>query len=235
MNLELATFEEFAPWLVVFAVMFAIAVLVDLAWSAGRFRRWVDRRLVDLTAAVAAISLEDDVDAELDRELAEIREQLMSLRGAVGASETHLSDSMRSVAQETEALVVWRLKKPSGANKPHGACLNLIEDKFETLDNFKEEFSSVAMSIQGSGWVYLSNKGDIKTIENHQIKNDIALLVDWWEHAWALDYQSDKRKYLQNIWKIIDWSVVNDRINVAPKRARKEALRSLYKISLKKV
>ena len=107
MNLELATFEEFAPWLVVFAVMFAIAVLVDLAWSAGRFRRWVDRRLVDLTAAVAAISLEDDVDAELDRELTAIRDQLTSLRGAVGASETHLSDSMRSVAEGTEALMAW--------------------------------------------------------------------------------------------------------------------------------
>lgn len=128
-----------------------------------------------------------------------------------------------------------QLKKPSGANKPYGACLALIENKFETFDNFKEEFSSVAMSIQGSGWVYLSSKGEIKTIKNHQIKNDIALLVDWWEHAWALDYQSDKRKYLQNIWKIIDWSVVNDRINIAPKKARKEALNSLYKLSLKKV
>jgi Fe-Mn family superoxide dismutase len=40
----------------------------------------------------------------------------------------------------------------------------------------------------------------------------IALLIDWWEHAWALDYQQNKAKYLNNIWRIIDWSVVNDRL-----------------------
>ena len=53
---------------------------------------------------------------------------------------------------------------------------------------------------------------EIKTIVNHEIKNDIALLVDWWEHAWVLDYQHDKGKYLDNIWRIIDWEVVNARL-----------------------
>jgi Fe-Mn family superoxide dismutase len=38
------------------------------------------------------------------------------------------------------------------------------------------------------------------------------LLVDWWEHAWALDYGTDKKKYLQNIWRIINWEYVNRRI-----------------------
>ena len=58
----------------------------------------------------------------------------------------------------------------------------------------------------------MSNHGAIKTIKNHAIRQDIALLVDWWEHAWALDYQADKAKYLNNIWRIIDWSVVNQRV-----------------------
>ena len=39
------------------------------------------------------------------------------------------------------------------------------------------------------------------------------MIVDWWEHAWALDYQHDKTKYLKNIWKIINWDIVNERIN----------------------
>jgi superoxide dismutase len=54
--------------------------------------------------------------------------------------------------------------------------------------------------------------GDIKTIANHAVRTDICVLVDWWEHAWALDYQSDKEKYLDNIWKIIDWNVCNERL-----------------------
>jgi superoxide dismutase len=36
------------------------------------------------------------------------------------------------------------------------------------------------------------------------------VLVDWWEHAWALDYQADKKKYLENQWKIINWEHVNE-------------------------
>ena len=70
------------------------------------------------------------------------------------------------------------------------------------------------MGIQGSGWVYLAKNGEIKTIKNHQIKNDIILLIDWWEHAWALDYQSDKKKYLENQWKIINWNVISARVGL---------------------
>jgi len=38
------------------------------------------------------------------------------------------------------------------------------------------------------------------------------VLVDWWEHAWSLDYQWDKERYLDKIWLIIDWDVVNERL-----------------------
>ena len=69
-----------------------------------------------------------------------------------------------------------------------------------------------AMKIQGSGWVYLSTSGDIKTIANHAVRTDICCLVDWWEHAWALDYQADKEAYLNNMWKIINWDVCNERL-----------------------
>jgi superoxide dismutase, Fe-Mn family len=105
-----------------------------------------------------------------------------------------------------------QLKPPKGANKPKGAILELIENKFKSYDDFKAAVKENAMKIQGSGWIYLSTSGDIKTIPNHQVRNDIALLIDWWEHVWALDYQWDKEKYLDNIWKIIDWDVVNQRL-----------------------
>ena len=82
----------------------------------------------------------------------------------------------------------------------------------DTYDDFKEAFKEEAMKIQGSGWIYLSTNGDIKTIKNHAVRTDICVLVDWWEHAWALDYQSDKEKYLDNIWKIINWDVCNERL-----------------------
>lgn len=101
---------------------------------------------------------------------------------------------------------------PKSSNKPTEASLELIESKFKSWDKFKDEFLKTAMSIQGSGWVYLSKSGEIKTIKNHEIKQDIIMLIDWWEHSWYLDYGTDKEKYLNNMWKIVDWQVVNTRL-----------------------
>jgi superoxide dismutase len=69
-----------------------------------------------------------------------------------------------------------------------------------------------AMKLQGSNWIYLSRSGQIKTIRNHQKRTDIILLIDWWEHAWVNDYGSDKKKYFDNIWRIMNWETINRRI-----------------------
>lgn len=105
-----------------------------------------------------------------------------------------------------------QLQPPKGANRPNGPILTQIEEKFKTYDDFKDQFIDKAMSIQGSGWCYLSTSGEIKIIRNHAIRNDICMLVDMWEHSWLLDYEWDKQKYLNNIWKIINWTVCSDRL-----------------------
>ena len=104
-----------------------------------------------------------------------------------------------------------QFKVPKGANRPKGAVAQLIEDKFKTYEDFQAALKEQALKIQGSGWIYLSTAGEIKTIKNHAVRTDIALLIDWWEHAMS-DYQWDKERYLNNIWKIIDWNVINERL-----------------------
>lgn len=105
-----------------------------------------------------------------------------------------------------------QFQEPRNGNRPTGSSLALIESRWDSWDNFKSEFLKEAMTIQGSGWVYMSRSGDIKIIKNHQIRRDIALLIDWWEHSYYTDYGPDKPAYLNNIWRIIDWSVVNSRL-----------------------
>jgi len=105
-----------------------------------------------------------------------------------------------------------QLRAPKGANRPRGAVLELIENNFKTYEDFKIQFKEVAMAIQGSGWSYLSTSGTIKTIPNHQVRTDIALLLDMWEHAWSLQYKWDKEAYIDSFWKIVNWNVVNERL-----------------------
>jgi len=104
-----------------------------------------------------------------------------------------------------------QFRKVRNNNKPNGPIEGFIKKHFKSWDDFKEQFEVEAMKIQGSGWVYLAYDGTIKTIKNHEVRNDILLLVDWWEHAWILDYGTDKKKYLKEQWKIINWNVINTR------------------------
>lgn len=104
-----------------------------------------------------------------------------------------------------------QFRSPQDSGTPNGPVLNLIKRKYGWWKDFKEQFKEEALKIQGSGWIYLSFSGDIKTIVNHEVRDDILFIIDWWEHAWALDYQADKKQYLENSWKIMNWSHINTR------------------------
>jgi superoxide dismutase len=54
----------------------------------------------------------------------------------------------------------------------------MINAKFGSWEEFTAEFQKQAMTVQGSGWVYLARSGDIKIIPNHQVRDDILILVD---------------------------------------------------------
>lgn len=111
---------------------------------------------------------------------------------------------------------IWwtQFQSPKNQNNPKGSSLTFIEKYFGSFYDFKDSIISEALKLQGSGWVYLSKSGNIKMIKNHEIKNDIVLLIDMWEHAYFLDYPADKNTYLKSIWKCINWSNINDRINL---------------------
>jgi Fe-Mn family superoxide dismutase len=112
-------------------------------------------------------------------------------------------------------LLFTQYQAPATSNTPDGPVGEFITKHFKTFEKFKEAFQKEAMSVQGSGWVYLARNGTIKTIKNHEIKLDIILLIDWWEHSYVLDYLADKKSYLNNQWKIMNWNVISARIGLA--------------------
>ena len=108
-----------------------------------------------------------------------------------------------------------QLKKPAGSNTPSGSILELIKDKYSDYKKFQEELVKTAMGIQGSGWVYLSKKGELKTTPNQSYKKDVLMPIDMWEHSFS-DYTTEgkecKKKYLTSVMKIINWEVINNRL-----------------------
>lgn len=108
-------------------------------------------------------------------------------------------------------LYFTQFRSPRTNNEPNGPVGGMIKSRYKSWEDFKEAFKTAALKLQGSGWVYLSRDGSIKTIQNHAVRPDILILVDMWEHAYQMDYGTHKEKYLDNIWRVFDWNSINTR------------------------
>lgn len=107
----------------------------------------------------------------------------------------------------------WSVLKPySDNNEPTAKMMDLFSDRYGSFNKFKNVWIEKALSLEGSGWIMLSEHGDIFIVENHMIKSNI-LLIDLWEHA-SVDYDFNKEKFLTDFWKIIDWNIVETRLDV---------------------
>ena len=112
----------------------------------------------------------------------------------------------------------WNTMKPGGSNEPVGELKEAIDKKFGSFENFKKEFEAAGKGQFGSGWAWLVlNDGELEVIATKNQDNPIlegkqAILGnDVWEHAYYLDYQNARPKYLEEWWKVVNWDVIEER------------------------
>ncbi len=106
-------------------------------------------------------------------------------------------------------------------DEPMGTLRAEIERNFGSLDRFKREFSQAATSVEGSGWAVLTYCNATKRllivqIEKHNVnvipKVPILMALDVWEHAYYLDYENERAKFVDAFWKIVNWTEVNRKL-----------------------
>lgn len=108
---------------------------------------------------------------------------------------------------------------PKGGGEPKGELAKAIKEQFGSFENFKKEFSDAAVTLFGSGWVWLSKDKDGKlhiTKEpngGNPVKSGLTPLLglDVWEHAYYVDYRNRRGDHINEVWKIIDWPAVEAR------------------------
>jgi Fe-Mn family superoxide dismutase len=109
----------------------------------------------------------------------------------------------------------WKCMGPQkDTRQPDGNLLQALEGTFETMDKFKSEFQKKGESFFGVGWLWLvSNpKGVLSLVTTRDAKNPLRdglnpiLVCDLWEHAYYLDYQNLRSKYLNSFFDIINWN-----------------------------
>ena len=113
-----------------------------------------------------------------------------------------------------------QFRSPQENNVPTGKIAELIDRQFGSFETFKAEFEKKGATLFGSGWVWLSAdlEGQLYITQEINAGNPVTkgltplLTFDVWEHAYYLDYQNQSPSHLAALWQIINWDVVNDRI-----------------------
>lgn len=112
----------------------------------------------------------------------------------------------------------WESLTPGGASQPQGSLKEALEASFGSIPQFQEEMSKKALTVFGSGWVWLvMHEGALQIITTPNqnsplMTGDIPLLgIDVWEHAYYLLYNNRRADYLSAVWHVINWDRIDER------------------------
>ena len=92
---------------------------------------------------------------------------------------------------------------------------------FGSVENFENEFKSMAIGLFGSGWVWLAEDRDGKLVvmptkdADNPIRHNMKPLmcIDVWEHAYYLDYKNRRVDFVNEFLNLVDWDRVQMRLS----------------------
>ncbi len=108
-----------------------------------------------------------------------------------------------------------------GSGKPDADVRTRIAGSFGTFDAWESEFRKIGQGLGGgSGWAVLGFNRRLKVLENYwmadhatgPIDTTPVLVMDMYEHAYAMDYGAAAAKYIDAYFANINWELVASRL-----------------------
>jgi Fe-Mn family superoxide dismutase len=118
------------------------------------------------------------------------------------------------VSGHTLHSILWMNLSPHGGGRPEGALADAIARDFGGYDRLRAQLDHAAATVMGAGWAALvwdplSHRLLTSQLHDHQGQTIQAAtplyVIDVWEHAWLVQYASDKRAYLDGLWQLVNW------------------------------
>jgi superoxide dismutase, Fe-Mn family len=118
----------------------------------------------------------------------------------------------------------WRNLVPKGGGRPKGELASAITRDFGSFEAFQKQINEVAGTIMGSGWgalVYEPMAGRLLCSQIYDHQSNLAqagvplLVIDAWEHAYYLQYKTEKTKFFEAVWNLWNWDDVAQRYAAA--------------------
>jgi len=135
------------------------------------------------------------------------------------ADDEDATDVFNNAAQVWNHTFFWNCMSPDGGGKPDGELARQVDEDLGGVDSFKEDFKKAAVKQFGSGWAWLvldDGRLKITTTPNAvppTIRGQQPLLTcDVWEHAYYLDYQNERGKFVETFLEsLVNWEFVAER------------------------
>jgi Fe-Mn family superoxide dismutase len=114
----------------------------------------------------------------------------------------------------------------AGGGKPSGVLAQRIDAELGGLDKFKEAFTKAAVECFGSGWAWLADRhGKLEIVAMPNAGTPLAshgtplLTIDVWEHAYYLDYQNERPKFVAAVIdKLLNWDFAAEQLEKSQSR-----------------
>jgi superoxide dismutase, Fe-Mn family len=152
-----------------------------------------------------------------------------SLEDLIRGSRKEGSGIFNNAAQVWNHTFYWKSMNPNGGGLPTGAMVDKITADFGGFDKFKEAFTAAATTQFGSGWAWLivNAAGKLEVIKtgNAELPDFDAvtplLTIDVWEHAYYLDFQNLRPKYIETfLTSLVNWEFAAENFaNAGQKKA----------------
>jgi Fe-Mn family superoxide dismutase len=134
-------------------------------------------------------------------------------------------DLFNNAAQVWNHNFYWRSMRPGGGGDPQqGPLHDRIVQAFGSVGDFKKQFAEAANGEFGSGWAWLVKDAHdrLRVLNSSDAENPLQhdqvplLTLDVWEHAYYLDYQNERDRYVRGFLDhLIDWDFVAENLEVA--------------------
>jgi Fe-Mn family superoxide dismutase len=126
------------------------------------------------------------------------------IRATADAKDGDEKKIFNNAAQVWNHAFFWHCLSPHGGGEPSGDLLKRIAKDFGGIDDFRAKFKEAAVGQFGSGWTWLvEEKGKLAIVTTSNAMTPIAkgqkplLTCDVWEHAYYLDYQNERPKFVE--------------------------------------
>ncbi len=148
---------------------------------------------------------------------------------AVAQGAMPLREQLRSLSFQGSGYVLHNIyfanmTSPGKGGSPGDSTRTMISSLYPDVASFQNAFLAAANAVEGPGWAVMgylpaTSRPYILQCEEHNNKTIWGiipiLVLDVWEHAYLLDYGTNRAEYTKAWWQLINWTDVEQRVQAA--------------------